>query len=669
MRVLRIAGPMRSKSELLWVTVLCVAGCQAAINDTGGGNNMAAVSKGSYVLKDDFNSLPAGSLPAAPWTVATSPQGAVALIGVPFAADLSAQISKPDATGTSSLATTFSSLSGRIAFEAKVMSAETAGFKAIPYVYDGAGAAVASVAFQDGNIVTHIGNTNTVVMPFAANTWYRVRILADTVAGTFDLYVDGVRKEHDVALRTASKSITGMSYFMDGANVGTLYVDNVKVYTEADYIGAAPTPVYDVRKYGAKGDGTNDDTSAIQAAITALTKAGKGGSVLLTQGNYLSGTLTLASNMTLFIDPSAVLLGSTLAADYPTQSPSTANTQLSNCQRALVYIPNADSVTIDGGGVIDGQGDFGGWTGKEPTRPMVVWSMQSTNVTVQNLYVRKGAVWSLVMMESDHVLINNINLQSDNITHDGIDIVDGTDITVENSAINAGDDAMCLKSGVRRGIDTIEIKDSVFTGNNGGSNGIKFGTATYGAFKNVNIHDDWVKDVQYAAMVVESRQGAEIDGVGFNRIQFTNTGGAFMVYLAQDGTTHPVGDQIKMGSITNVSFTDIAGSTSSYVHSPHQGSLITGQIYQGTTYAITNLDFTRVSVLFDGGSSVVPDEPIEAMPGQYPESNMFGDLPAWAFYLRHVDGVTFEDCSSVAVAQDVRQGLVTDDATNLTGTP
>jgi polygalacturonase len=660
---------MRSKSELLLVTVLCLAGCQAAISDQGGGSTMAAVSKGSYVLKDDFNSLPAGSLPAAPWTLDTSPQGAVTLIGVPFAADLSVQIAKPDASGTSSLSTSFSALSGRVAFEAKVMSAETAGFKAIPYLYDGAHAAVASVAFQDGNIVTHIGNTNTIVMPFAANTWYRVRILADTNAGTFDLYVDGVRKEHDVALRSASQSIASLSYFMDAANVGTLYVDNVKVYTEAAYIGSAPTPVYDVRDYGAKGDGTNDDTSAIEAAIAALTAAGKGGSVLLTQGNYLSGTITLPSNMTFFIDSSAVLLGSTVASAYPTQSPNTGNTQLSNTRRALLYVPDAKNVTIDGGGVIDGQGDSGTWTGVENTRPLVIWSVLSDTVTVQNLYVRKGAVWSVVMMETDNVTINNINLQSDNITHDGIDIVDGTNITVENSAINAGDDAMCLKSGVRRGIDTIEIKDSVFTGNNGGSNGIKFGTATYGAFKNVSIHDDWVKDVQYAAMAVESRDGADIDGVTFNRIQFSDTGGAFFVYLAQQATTHPIGDVPKLGSITNVSFTDIAGSTSSYGNSPHQGSLITGQIYNGTTYSITNLNFTRVSVLFDGGSSVVPDAPVEAKPGQYPESNMFGDLPAWAFYLRHVDGVTFDDCSSAVVNADARQGLVTDDATNVTGTP
>jgi hypothetical protein len=48
---------------------------------------------------------------------------------------------------------------------------------------------------------------------------------------------------------------------------------------------------------------------------------------------------------------------------------------------------------------------------------------------------------------------------------------------------------------------------------------------------------------------------------------------------------------------------------------------------------------------------------------------MFGDLPAWAYYLRHVQGVTFDSCSSAAASADVRQGLVTDDVSGLSGSP
>ncbi|HTR54318.1 MAG TPA: glycosyl hydrolase family 28 protein, partial [Kofleriaceae bacterium] len=490
----------------------CVAACGStshalhsdATSDQGGGkgDGSGGATSGIYVLDETFNEMTASAAPTSPWTVSSSPAGSVLVQPVPFAADLSVRLAKPDATGTASLSTTFAAQSGRVAIEAKVMAAETAGFKAIPYIYDAAGDAVASIALQDGNIVAHVGATTTTIQPFAANTWYRVRVVVDTAAGTFDLYVDGVRKQQAAVLRTAASSVDRVAFYMDNANTGTLFVDNVIVYNEAQYIGAPPAPVFDAHRYGAAGDGTTNDTAALQAAIDAA--AGTGGSVVLSGGTFLSGTLTLRSNMTFFVDSSAVLLGSTNTADYPTQTPATGNTQLSNCQRALLYAPNAQNLVIDGGGTIDGQGDS--FTGVEATRPLLIWLALAQNVTVQNLYLRKGAVWSLVSMESDHVTINNINLQSNYITHDGIDIVDGSDITVKHCAIDAGDDAMCLKSGVRRGITNMVVEDSVFTGNNGGSNGIKFGTATYGAFSNITIQDTWVKDVQYAAMAVESRQ-------------------------------------------------------------------------------------------------------------------------------------------------------------------
>jgi hypothetical protein len=616
---------------------------------------------GGYVLYERFDAMATDATPGAPWTTA----GSVSVREVPFAADKSAQIAKPAMPGTASLSTTFAAQSGRVVFEGKVLARETAGFKAIPYIYNASGDAVASVSFQDGNIQTHVGNTTTVVQPFIANEWYRVRVVVDTGAGVFDLFVDGVRKLHAQALRTPTAAVDRLAYYVDGAAAGTLLVDNVKVYNEAVFIGAAPMPVFDPRDYGATGDGVTNDRAAIQQAIDAA--AGTGGSVVLAGGTYLSGTLTLKSDMTLFVASSAVLLGSTNVADYPTQSPATGNTQLSNCQRALLYAPSASRVTIDGGGVIDGQGDA--FSGAESTRPLLVWAVLSDHVTVRNVFLRKGAVWSLVSMESDHVVIANVDVQSNNITHDGIDIVDGTDIVVADSVVNSGDDAMCLKSGVRRGIDTMTVSDSLFSGNNGGSNGIKIGTATYGAFRHVRFVDSYIKEVQYAAMAVESRQGADVADMAFQRLELARVGGAFFVYLAQQATTHPIGDTPKLGSIDGVSFTDIAGSTASWPNSPHQGSLITGHIYNGVTYPITNLSFTNVALAFDGGSSSVPASPPEAKPDQYPESNMFGDLPAWGYYLRHVDGATFTSCTTTVLAPDARPLLATDDVGGLTGSP
>lgn len=608
---------------------------------------------GAYILYEKFNAMPTGAAPTGTWdaTGATVRE-------VPFAGDKSVELARP-----ASLAKTFPAQHGRIVFEAKVLARQTAGFAAIPYVYDHTGTAIASIAFQDGNIVAHAGAATQTIEPFVANVWYRVRLVVDTDRDVFDLFIDGVRKSHDVALRAATDSVEQVRYYLDGAGGGTMLVDNIKIYSEAAFIGAAPQPVFDPRTYGAVGDGVTNDAAAIQHAIDAA--AGTGGSVVLSGGTFLSGSLTLKSHMTFFVAASATLLGSTNVADYPTETPNTGNTQLSNCKRALLYAPETSGLRIDGGGTIDGQGDAFG--GAEGTRPLLIWSVLSDHLEVANLFLKKGAVWSLVSMESDHVVISNVNVQSNNITHDGIDIVDGTDIVVDDVAVRSGDDAMCLKSGVRRGIQTMTVKNSLFAGDNGGSNGIKFGTATYGGFRDITIEDSYVKDVQYAAMAVESRQGADVSGVAFDRIQFDHTGGAFFVYLAQQATTHPLGDVPKLGSIDHVTFTDILGTTSSYGNSPHQGSLITGHIFNAVTYPITNLAFENVHVAFTGGLATVPANPVEAMPDQYPESNMFGDLPAWAYYLRHATA-TFTGCTTTAQAADARNALVTVDAT-VTGTP
>jgi polygalacturonase len=650
----------------LWIFALAAA-CHHAhlpatvdgpprVDAAGGGTGV-----GAYLLYERFDEFATGAMPGAPWTVA----GGVIVREVPFAADKSAEIGKPAGGATASLSTTFSDLRGRVVFEAKVLARETAGFKAIPYIYDGAGNAVASVSFQDGNVQAHVGATTTTVQPFVANVWYRVRVVLDTGAHTFDLFIDGIRVATAQALRAPSDSVARLAYYVDGAGAGTLVVDNVKIYVEASFIGAPPSPIFDARAYGAVGDGTTNDRAALQAAIDAA--GGTGGSVVLRGGTFLSSTLVLKSNMTLFVDATATLRGSATAGDYPAQAPPTGNTQLGNVQRALLYAPQVSQLAIDGGGTIDGQGDAFG--GVENTRPTLVWAVLSDHVSVRNVYAMKGAVWGLVMMESDHVAIANVNVQSTGITHDGIDIVDGTDVVVDDVAVRSGDDAMCLKTGVRRGIVGMTVKNSMFSGTNGGSNGIKFGTATYGAFSNITIQDSYVKDVQYAAMALESRQGADVSAVAFQRIEMANVGAAFFVYLAQQATTHPVGDVPKLGSIDRVTFTDIAGSTASWPHSPHQGSLVTGHVFGGVTYPITNLAFTNVALTFTGGSATVPGAPPEAMPNQYPESNMFGDLPAFGYYLRHVRGVTFAGCSSSAAAADARQVLVGDDVSAMVGAP
>ncbi|MHB8901625.1 MAG: glycosyl hydrolase family 28-related protein, partial [Thermoguttaceae bacterium] len=104
----------------------------------------------------------------------------------------------------------------------------------------------------------------------------------------------------------------------------------------------ADQPAFDVRQYGAAGDGATLDTAALQKAIDACGEAG-GGRVLFPKGTYLSGSLELKTGVHLVLAPEAVLLGSRSLNDYPS--------------RALVHAEDVADVGIEGGGTIDGQGD------------------------------------------------------------------------------------------------------------------------------------------------------------------------------------------------------------------------------------------------------------------------------------------------------------------------
>gem|GEM_PF-6649955 len=616
---------------------------------------------GAYLLNENFNTMTTNAAPANSW-ISSAPTGSIQVRELPFAVDKSVRIEKSSTSAAAtSLARSLPNYAGKVVFEAKVMMRETAPFHVCPYIYDSNNNPVVSIGFSNGNIVAYDKATSSFVniQSFVANDWYMVRVVINTSTNTYDLFIDGVRKLNNAAVRSnpAGGTLAQLKFYMDGTNVGTFYVDNVKTWELSSFIGAAPSPVFDVHTFGATGDGSTNDTAAIQNAINAC--AGTGGSVVLSNGNFVAGTLYLQSNMTFFIDYSASLNNTGNGDDYPKQSPPTTNNQLLNCRRAMLYAVNVSNLTIDGGGTIYGRGENGqtnggSWFGaaiKEAERPMLIWTVLSNHVTIQNIYGRLSPMWTIVPMETDYVLIKNVLLNVDlSYTHDGIDIVDCHHTIVQDCTVYTGDDSFCPKTGIRRGVDDLLIKDC-FAGH-AGSNGYKFGTASYGAFKNALIQDCYVKNATYAAMVVMSRNGADVSNINFSRLEFSNCGAAFFVFLGQQ-PGHPDGDVDKLGKIDNVHFTDILCSANNST-SNKWGSNITGQIYNGVTYSISNLFFTNCNITFKGGDNSAPPIPPEWDSNQYPEVSMWGDLPAYGYWMRHVNGVTFTSCTSRLNGSDAR---------------
>jgi len=155
-------------------------------------------------------------------------------------------------------------------------------------------------------------------------------------------------------------------------SIGVVLLAFFAVCSEA---GAAQSAkgVFDVRDYGALGDGATLDTKAIQAAIDACTQAG-GGKVYLHNGSFLSGTIYLKSNVTLYLEAGAVLLGSTNLGDYPVTVPAFRSYTDNYTNKSLIYAERQENIAILGRGVIDGQG--ASFKGSNKVRPYVIRFIQ-----------------------------------------------------------------------------------------------------------------------------------------------------------------------------------------------------------------------------------------------------------------------------------------------------
>ena len=397
-------------------------------------------------------------------------------------------------------------------------------------------------------------------------------------------------------------------------------------------------------KFGAKGDGVSVDTAAIQSAINACKEVG--GIVVFPAGTFMSGMVTVGSNMTIRFEFNAVLKG-LRAGDqaYPFLEPSTLNGQLLNCRRALLYADWVHDLTLEGPGTIDGNGAWSQWQQdkdkkdvKEALRPMAVFIVKATNLNIRNLKVRDAAMWAVVLMETKHTRIDNLNVDSRvGPTRDGLDLVDGEDIVVDHSSISSGDDSFCLKSGIASGLNNVTIQNSHVIGS--GTNGLKFGTASVGIVKDIKFENILIEHVNKAAMTVESIDGSHIENVSFKHIQFQDVGTPFFVLLGLRKNT-PV--DVATGKITGVSFEDIKGDGTRYPW----GSPLSGTVINGQRHAIEKLSFKNVHIGLNGdrkySAGHFPPTPPEYA-GQYPDPDLWGDLPAYGMYFRHVDGIHLED--------------------------
>lgn len=278
----------------------------------------------------------------------------------------------------------------------------------------------------------------------------------------------------------------------------------------------AASPLYEVRSYGAVGDGVTLSTAALQKAVDACGADG-GGKVIVPAGRYLTGPIFLKSRVQVELESGAVLLGSTNFNDYPAIDGRWEGIER-KVYASLFSGRGLQDVSITGRGVIEGQGAVW-WAanrktmdlrkklsikGRDPEnppeaplrwpRPRMINLYNCTNVLIRDITIRNSPSWNVHPVYCESVTLDNVTIFAP--AHgapntDGVDPDSCRNVRISNCHIDVGDDCIAIKSGYdqdgrRVGIpcENILVSNCTFAHGHGG---VAIGSEMSGSVRNISV--------------------------------------------------------------------------------------------------------------------------------------------------------------------------------------
>lgn len=462
--------------------------------------------------------------------------------------------------------------------------------------------------------------------------------------------------------------------------------------------------VYDVTTFGAVDSETEYSTTAIQKAIDEASAAG-GGQVLVPGGTYLIAPIQLKSDVELYLEEGAVLLGSTDRSKYnipKERDPNKAG------ERGLLWSSGAKNIAIRGKGTINGRGEsvandagrliaeglLADWNGaavkkrweeaghfraewprpEEANRPMLIALYESENIALDGIRLENSASWTTTFWRCRNLLLTNLTVNSVNFwNNDGLNLMDCRKAVVRNCNVNSADDGICLKShDYDEYCDDITIENCTIRSS---ASALKFGTASKGGFRNVTIRNIKVKDTYRSAVALEAVDGGLMENIDIAGIDAVNTWNAVFVIAGTRDKRNGVSVARNI-SIRNVTCrvpatqpdVDYPFAVKRRINRNLCPSLITGS----PESKIENIRISGLRVIFAGGGTTTKAcssvgelaRIMDGKYGRYPEYDMFGELPAWGILCRNIDGLRLEKTKFVLEAEDYRVPVVLDRVDN-----
>lgn len=449
---------------------------------------------------------------------------------------------------------------------------------------------------------------------------------------------------------------------------------------------------FNIHDFGAIDDGTQLTSAAINRAIDACHVRG-GGTVYVPPGIYLCGTVELKSNVTLYLEAGATLLGSKKLADYtphPYRLIDDSSVRPAIFERDaqdtspyhLIFARDAENIALIGPGRLDGQGPAY-WipSGKKPLPPEDAWQEVATHawkaiprpspmlefynckhLRIEDVQIMNSAGWTLRPVDCDNVFIRGVSIKNPyGINTDGLDLIGCKNVLISDCSIDTGDDAICLKSqspygGEVRVSKNITITNCVLTCC---CNGLKFGTASFGRFENITFsnsvifsEDTELKSRVISGVALEIVDGGSIEGVLISNIRMQRVRTPIFVRI---GNRHPRADG-HLGTIRGIAIENIYATE----------SILTSSITGQPESCIEDVTLSNIRIdSEEGGKAEWVGREISELPKAYPEARMFGRLPSYGMYCRHVKGLRLSQMEFKATVEEARSVIFCDDVTDL----
>jgi polygalacturonase len=470
--------------------------------------------------------------------------------------------------------------------------------------------------------------------------------------------------------RMNRRELLKMSGLLAAGSIGPLSA------SAKEAVSAGSLRLFNPRDHGAHGDGTTLDTTPLNEAIDACHQAG-GGVAYVPPGIYLCGTVVLKSNVTLYLEAGATLLGSSKLSDYVSQRGLGEKSDTNG--KHLIFARDAENIGLAGPGRIDGQGPkFWVPSGRVPPPPEDGWRDVATydwkplprpspllefyncrNVRIEDVRIENAPSWTLRPIQCNNVFIRGIQIKNPVIgpNTDGLDLTCSQNVFVSDCLIDTGDDAICLKS-ENPYSDEIPVSKNITITNcvlTSCCNGLKFGTSTRGGFENITFSNCvlYNEDVRPAArmiagIAVEMVDGGWVEGVVISNVRMQRVRTPIFIRRGArrnrpDGTP---------GTLRGVMIDNLHATN----------SILTSSITGLPTFEAEEVSLSNIRIDSDeAGKEEWVKFDVSESEQKYPEARMFGRLPAAGLYCRHVRGLSARNVKFKFSSKEERPAMVFDD--------